>query len=352
MATRIPFAPTAFPSEGSTHLFYELHLTNFTPSPLTLDHIEVVNPDMPGTSIALFSGERLLSMTTLLTPGKPTLPLQIPGGQTIVVFMSLQFDGDQRVPDRIAHRIVASGLVAEGTIVDTHHTPLQVLDPPLEGPNWKADDAPDDDPDNHHRRGMHVLNGEAVIDERYAIDWQQTQDGQTFSGDASNKAAYFSYGKPVLAVANARVVAARDGLPDNIPGHGKEFHPAIAITLDTVPGNFITLDLGRGQYAYYLHLQPGSISVKVGEHVRRGQVLAHIGASGDAREPHLHFEVTTSAKPLIGEGIPYVIDRYKLTSRRGTPRNQETIHELPLNKSIVSFENVSLHQRKRISRGS
>ena len=34
------------------------------------------------------------------------------------------------------------------------------------------------------------------------------------------------------------------------------------------------------------------------------------GAFGDAREPHLHFEVTTSSKLLAGEGVPYLIDRY------------------------------------------
>ncbi|MGO4516677.1 M23 family metallopeptidase [Terriglobus sp. 2YAB30_2] len=341
METRIPFAPTAFPSEGHTYLFYEMHLTNFMPSSVSLDRIEVINPDLPAQPIAVFEGQRLQSMTVLLTSGKPAVPLQVAGGQTVIVFMSIEFDGTAKVPERLAHRVVASGLAAEGAIVETHHTPLQVLGPPVEGPSWIADDAPDSDPDNHHRRGVHVLNGQPVIDERYAIDWQRVQNGATSSGDPTNKNSYFSYGKPVLAVADARVIATRDGLPENIPGHGNAFHPAIPITLDTIPGNFITLDLGHGQYAYYFHLQPGSIRVKVGEHVRRGQVLAHIGASGDAREPHLHFEVTTSPKPLTGEGIPYVIERYTLMPAEGTSSARYRIHELPLNKRIVSFQGVS-----------
>ena len=96
------------------------------------------------------------------------------------------------------------------------------------------------------------------------------------------------------------------------------------------------MDLGEGEYAYYLHLQPGSIRVKTGDRVRRGQVLARIGASGDAREPHLHFEVTTESKPFIGEGIPYVIDQYTVTPANGGLPEVDK-HELPLNKSIVSF---------------
>jgi hypothetical protein len=40
------------------------------------------------------------------------------------------------------------------------------------------------------------------------------------------------------------VVTALDGLPDNDPGHFERFHPAVPITLETVGGNMITLDLG------------------------------------------------------------------------------------------------------------
>jgi len=94
--------------------------------------------------------------------------------------------------------------------------------------------------------------------------------------------------------------------PNNIPGHGDAFHPAIPITLETVAGNTITLDRGGGQFAYYMHMEPGSVRVKVGDTVRHDQLLARVGCIGDAREPHLHFEVTNSSKPLSGEGIPHL----------------------------------------------
>jgi murein DD-endopeptidase MepM/ murein hydrolase activator NlpD len=193
-----------------------------------------------------------------------------------------------------------------------------VLGPPVEGANWLAADGPSNDQDNHHRRGI-FIDSWAVISRRYAIDWKQIKNGAPFSGDPQDMRFYYAYGRAVLAVADGRVVTARDGLPDNVPGHGESFHPAVPITIETVAGNTITLDLGGGQFAYYMQLQPGSLRVKAGDRVRRGQVLARIGSSGDAREPHLHFEVTTSSKPLAGEGVPYVIDRYRCKSASGGP---------------------------------
>ena len=175
-----------------------------------------------------------------------------------------------------------------------------------------------------------------MISRRYAIDWEQIKDGATFSGDSRDVRSYFAYGRPVLAVADGRVVTARDGLPDNVPGHGESFHPAVPITIETVAGNTITLDLGGGQFAYYMHLQPGSLRVKVGDRVRRGQVLARIGSTGDAREPHLHFEITTSSKLASGEGVPYLIDRYRCKSASGGTMELR-VHELPLQQASSSL---------------
>ena len=142
----------------------------------------------------------------------------------------------------------------------------------------------------------------------------------------------------MLAVADAIVVIAKDGLPDNVPGHNTSehegFHPAVPLTMDTHGGNTIVLDLGSGQFANYFHLQPGSLRVKVGDHVRRGQVMALIGDSGDAREPHLHFEITNSPKLLAGEGLPYVIDHFRVKSEKGW---QNRTGELPLKDMVIEF---------------
>lgn len=336
---RVPIAPTAFPSEGHYYLLYELHLTNFGPAPLPMNRIELLDADASeGKPLVTFDAEQLEAMVQYVggkAAANPKGSTVIAGGQSAIIFMMAAFDHDSQIPRKVLHQVVIGDFIAEGAIITTNSPALRVLGPPLEGENWLAADGPSNDQDNHHRRGVIVFDGRPVISRRYAIDWKQVRDGVSFSGDSRDVRSFYSYDKPVLAVADGRVIAGRDGLPNNIPGHGDAFHPAIPITLETIAGNTITLDLGGGQFAYYMHLEPGSVRVKVGDRVQRGQILARVGCTGDAREPHLHFEVTNSSKPLSGEGVPYLIDTYRSKGTNGVLELRT--HELPLDKSVVVF---------------
>ena len=334
---RVPFEPTAFPSSGHTYLAYELYLTNFTGNPLILRRVEVLDADPAVIEpVAAFEGKTL---DALLQPvgwphdGKGTAS-EIEAGHSLVVFMWVPFEPGARVPSHLRHRLVTTDAATEGAVIGTHHTELKLLRSPVQDSNWLASDAPSNDADNHHRRGIFVSDGRAVISRRYAIDWMRVENGASFSGDARDKRAYYSYGKPVVAVADATVVTAKDGLPDNVPGHNDQFSPAVPITMDTVTGNTVTLDLGNGQFAYYCHLQPGSVRVKAGQRLKRGQVMALIGSSGDAREPHLHFEITNSPKALAGEGLPYLIDQLRVKSENGS---ESRTRELPLKDMVIDF---------------
>jgi murein DD-endopeptidase MepM/ murein hydrolase activator NlpD len=336
---RVPIAPTAFPSDGRYYLLYELHLTNFGQAPLPINRIELLDADaLEGIPLGTFEAEQLETMVQYVggkAAANPKGSTVIAGGQSAIIFMMAAFDHESQIPGKVLHQVVIGDFIARGAIITTNSPALRVLGPPLEGEDWLAADGPSNDLDNHHRRGVIVFDGRSVISRRYAIDWKQVRDGVSFSGDSRDVRSYYSYDKPVLAVADGRVVAARDGLPNNIPGHGDAFHPAVPITLDTVAGNTLTLDLGGGQFAYYMHLEPGSVRVKVGDRVKRGKLLARIGCTGDAREPHLHFEVTNSSKPLSGEGIPYLIDRYRSKGTNGVLELRT--RELPLGKSVVVF---------------
>ena len=76
-----------------------------------------------------------------------------------------------------------------------------------------------------------------------------------------------AYGAQILAVADGTVVSALSTLPDQKPG---SLPDPSTITLDTVDGNHVVLDLGGGSFAFYAHMQPGSVRVREGQHVRRG----------------------------------------------------------------------------------
>jgi hypothetical protein len=334
---RVPFEPTAFPSAGRTYLIYELHLRNFAPIPFTLRRVEVLDADTTAAQpVAVFEAAQLDS---ILQPIGPRAPgdasgdrRQLAGGGSVVLFAWIVFDRGAHVPTRLRHRVLTADSAVEGAEIGTHHTELRVFGPPVTGPDWVARSGPNND--SYHRRGLLVFSGGATIDRRYAIDWGQSNNGATFSGDALDNRSYYAYGEEVLAVADGRVVSARDGIPENVPRH-EGFRPAVPLSMETIEGNTITLDVGGGQFAAYAHLQPGSVRVKAGDRVRRGQVLARIGNSGDSREPHLHFEVTNSSRPLAGEGVPYLIDRYRAKSADDSW--QTRTRELPLQDMLIDF---------------
>ncbi|WP_284322875.1 M23 family metallopeptidase [Dyella acidisoli] len=343
---QVPFAPTAFPAEDGEHLLYELDVTNFENTPITLDHVDVLDAAQADrTPLASFAGYplneivRMAGTDDVMDMSNVAKPVNINAGGTAVLFLSVTLPSKASMPEHVIQRLAfTNGETVEGSLVSTQSTRLKVLAAPVEGTDWIADDGPSNASGNHHRRGIFVVDGRMTVSRRFAVDWKQLEQGLPYHGDVHADRSYYAYDKPVLAVAGATVVYVRDGLPDNPPGHNRDFHPARPVTFDNAGGNTIVLDLGDGQFAHYYHLKAGTIQVKKGQRVRGGEVIAHIGASGDAREPHLHFEVTTEIPLLVGEGIPYVIDHFKVIGGEGHtlgPRKNET----PLDGMLVDFGN-------------
>lgn len=56
-------------------------------------------------------------------------------------------------------------------------------------------------------------------------------------------------------------------------------------------GNYIVIQHSDGNYTLYAHLHENSITVKAGDSVDQGQVIAKMGSSGNSTGSHLHFEV-------------------------------------------------------------
>ena len=84
----------------------------------------------------------------------------------------------------------------------------------------------------------------------------------------------------------------------------------------TQPGHHVMIDHGDGWTTLYAHMAPGSITVDVGATVVAGERLGAIGATGDARFAHLHFEVQHDGAvvdPFSGTG-PGIICGVSLAS--------------------------------------
>lgn len=56
-------------------------------------------------------------------------------------------------------------------------------------------------------------------------------------------------------------------------------------------GNYVKIKHANGYYTLYAHLKYGSVKVKKGDKVKKGQVIGYMGATGHSTGVHLHFEV-------------------------------------------------------------
>ena len=134
-------------------------------------------------------------------------------------------------------------------------------------------------------------------------------EGKTYHGDKLDNRSYRSYGQPVYAVADGIITDIKDGIPENIPGANAR---AVGMTVETVPGNHVIEKIAESTYAAFAHLQSGSLKVKLGDHLRRGQVLGLLGNSGNSSGPHLHFQICDANSVLACEGLPYALAAFEV----------------------------------------
>lgn len=344
---RVPKPPTVGNGENGSFIAYELHVTNFGMQPLTLKSVEVfaANPEHP----ILFTLADSALAQSIARPGVQLPPPErskIAGGMRAVVYLWVPVDS-RRAPQSLRNRVtVEQGppdslrvQQLEGPVVPVTRETI-VISPPLRGGPWLAGNGPA--ARSGHRRALVSTGGTPTIAQRFAIDYVKVDDKfVTHQGDSLKNENYYAEGNDALAVADGRVVAVKDGIPENVPGVTSR---AVPITLETVGGNHVMIDIGNDHYAFYAHLKPGSIRVRVGDQVKPGQVIGLVGNSGNSTEPHLHFHISDANSPLGSEGVPYEYNAFELVGRcqsfgvgcrlETTTRRQR---EIPLQNALVRF---------------
>lgn len=318
LEVRVPHPPTWIQARDGRHAQYELHIANLRRHDLVLERVEVLDAATERTLLSL-SGDALRRDVARRGWSGPDAEATLwRGGQHGIVFIGLVLADPAGPPLRLKHRIYTS-LATDGTdpsgaprrwMLETGPVPVGttplVLSAPVRGEGWLAGNALSNDAD--HRRALIPIGGRAGIAQRYAIDWVRIGPNGLLTRDAgAGNAGYFGYDEPVLAAADGRVALVRDGIPENVPFAEDT---AVPVTLDTAAGNCIMLEVG-GAYLLYGHLRPGSIVVRPGDPVRRGQVLARVGNSGQSDAPHLHFHVSDTPISLGGEGLAYVFEEFR-----------------------------------------
>ncbi len=300
--------PSPIVQNGATRLFYEMLITNFSKNAYVLDGIDA----KAGDTQSKISGSALSPLIIHLGVAAPTddsAARSIDGGRSVIVFLTLDF-GKSPAPDTIAHtlHILANKdephNVVLAPLTVAHDAPI-VVAPPLRG-QWLAGDSVNNLPDAAHRRAVLIDNGHAWLAQRFAIDWVQIETvngaATTFKGAEDKNESYFCYDQPIYSVAAGKVVDMSDGLAENVPHSGKY---AVPIDFNNAAGNHVVVEIAPHRYVLYAHMRPATVQVKLGEHVRVGQILGHVGNTGSSAEPHLHMHIDDQPSFLAGNGVPY-----------------------------------------------
>lgn len=310
-----PVAPIPFESTKGVNIAYELELQSLGNS--VPETIEVINPT---TGNVIYTPPANVWKRTWQPASNPpptaeemmtgTLKLATP---RISIWFKVSPDA---VPDKLIHRLTlnrsASGLppvtITGGEVTVRKDIKPAVIGSPLKGPGWVTMETTE--PTTHHFLMPVTINGVTTVDQRYAQDWFYIDPvtGNAAKGNASLARNFLGYGKELYAVADGTVVVARDGVPEN-----EIIYHKVPFAFETGTGNTVVIDIGDGKYAGYCHIVPGSITVKVGDKVKEGDVIGQMGNTGQSDVPHLHFEVVTGKPSIIGaEGYPFVYREFDI----------------------------------------
>ena len=303
-------------TDGREHVEYDLLITNAFTAPATLNRLEVRGD---GRLLVTLKGAALAAATHAFLGEAPVD--RVPASATVeaVVDVVLPRSAGRSVPHRFANRIdyslpadapersvIGSTTVNAPDLRPVRRAPI-AIGSPVRGSGWYDGNGCCSDPTSAHRTTILADNGTYVTPEIFAIDWIRVVRGAVYTGDGSQLRDWRgTYDAPLYAVADGTVVAAVDGRPDIAP----RANPRLTAP-DDFAGNHIVLKIAPGQYAVYFHLKRGSVRVRVGQRVRRGQQIGAIGNSGNSSAPHLHFGIQDGPSGL-SNSLPFEIDRLVL----------------------------------------
>lgn len=80
-------------------------------------------------------------------------------------------------------------------------------------------------------------------------------------------------------------------------------------------GNYVQIDHGDGVQTLVPHLKYNSVNVKVGDKVKKGQLIGLMGNTGHSTGVHCHYEVRISGKRVDPLKYTYVDETYTISNK-------------------------------------
>jgi murein DD-endopeptidase MepM/ murein hydrolase activator NlpD len=346
LRVHIPQKPIPVTIDKKSTLVYEVHITNTASLDLEITGFSILKTANKDTLLNYDQAalnNRLQPIAISNNPGNGTI---IHPAHTSILYIEANTTSRQfpNIFHSIRFRVAGDSLTCHKLNHDTlsfSNTYPMLLSNPLRGGNWTA--IYDPSWQRGHRRVVYAVDGKQRIPGRFAIDFIKVDSVHYVKGNEDSIQNWYGYGAEVLAVADGEVASVRDDFPESAT---LTAHPAYKSEQAT--GNYISLKLTKNRYVFYEHLRPGSITVKAGQRVKKGQVIAQLGFTGQTTGPHLHLHVADKDSPLGAEGIPYIFDAFTLVGRypdfskfginKFTQVRPEKIRkEMPASNTVVVF---------------
>lgn len=184
-----------------------------------------------------------------------------------------------------------------------------------------------------------------IVPQRYAYDFLILDDeGSSFKGDKMKLANYYCYGQEVIAPADGIVISVVDKYPDsNIDKKGK-----VVCTAKDIRGNHVLIKHSDYEYSTIAHLKPKSIFVHEGQQIKRGDLIALCGNSGNTSEPHIHYQLQDNYSFFTSAGLPIPFYNIKIRDIK----NYNKFDPRPIYTNIIyKFSNTTqfIHRGMNVS---
>jgi len=182
------------------------------------------------------------------------------------------------------------------------------LNAPLEAGRYLTVNGGTTEPVNAHLMTLTATKYKTYRGQSYGVDIVEIDSfGRRTAGiSPADPAAYFIYGKRILAPCSGIVRKAVDGVNDmQVPLMDREH----------MLGNHVIIECHRHKaFVVLAHMSPDSVVVTTGSSVRSGDELGRVGNTGNTAEPHLHIHVQRTLpddEPISSDPLWFTIaDRF------------------------------------------
>jgi murein DD-endopeptidase MepM/ murein hydrolase activator NlpD len=166
-----------------------------------------------------------------------------------------------------------------------------------------------------------------LLQQQYTYEFSGTDAaGMVSKNTGKLNEDYFGYGRDIFAPANGTIIEAIDGIRENSPGTRNPYAQI---------GNAIIIQHSNKEYSVFAFLKQGSIRVKAGDRVSRGQVIAQCGNSGNTTEPVVHYHLQNSPSLQTAGIVKFYFERVMVTKEG---KKQLQSNYLPVIGDVVSPE--------------